>query len=77
MHTRRQTLQTLASLSLASLARADGRRGVIAEENAKPGTRDWMLTTTKIDSAVKYRCPWIEGFASAMSVRAGETVRFL
>lgn len=76
MRTRRQTIQTLASLSLAPLARADGKRGIIAEENAKAGTRDWMLAKPKIDPATKYRCPWIEGYASAMSVRAGETIRF-
>ncbi len=77
MPTRRQTIQTLAGLGLASLARgAVERRNIIAEENAKPGTRDWMLTQPRIEPAVKYRCPWIEGFASASSVRAGGTIRF-
>ena len=76
MHTRRQTIQTLASLSLATLARAEGKANVIAAENAKPGTREWMLTKTRIDPATKYRCPWVEGYASATSVRAGETIRF-
>ena len=76
MFTRRKTIQTLAGLSLASLARGAEKRGLIAEENARPGTRDWMLTRPRIEPATKYRCPWIEGFASAASVRAGETVRF-
>ena len=77
MPTRRQTIQTLAGLGLASLARGAGEtRSVIAEENAKTGTRDWMLTKPRIEPATKYRCPWIEGFASAASVRAGETMRF-
>ena len=38
MPTRRQTIQTLAGLGLATLARGAGeKRNVIAEENAKPG----------------------------------------
>ena len=48
----------------------------IREENAKPGTREWMLSKTGIDPATKYRCPWIEGYASHTSLRAGETIRF-
>src|SRR4029453_11052239 len=45
-------------------------------ENAKQGTRDWMLTKTRIDPATKYRCPWIEGYCSRASVRAGEAISF-
>lgn len=48
------------------------RRDLIARENAKPGTRDWMLANTRIDPATKYRCPWIEGYCSHTSIRAGE-----
>jgi hypothetical protein len=44
-------------------------------ENAKEGTRDWMLTNTRIDPATKYRCPWIEGYASHASIKAGETLQ--
>ncbi|MFO0941101.1 MAG: DUF6605 domain-containing protein [Pirellulales bacterium] len=49
----------------------------IATENAKPGTRDWMLTNTRIDPATKYRCPWIEGYASQASVLAGEKLQLM
>ena len=49
----------------------------IRDENAKAGTREWMLTKTRIDPATKYRCPWIEGYCSRTSVRAGETLDFL
>ncbi len=48
----------------------------ISRENAREGTRDWMLTTTRIDPPTRYRCPWIEGYCSRQSVRAGESVRF-
>jgi hypothetical protein len=49
---------------------------VIRTENEKPGTRDWMLTKTRVDPATKYRCPWVEGFCSRASVRAGEELSF-
>ncbi len=47
---------------------------LIRDENEKPGTKDWILTKPAIDHAVKYRCPWIEGYFSRSSVRAGETI---
>ncbi len=50
--------------------------GIIRRENQKPGTRDWMLTNTRIDPATKYRCPWVEGYCSRTSVRAGEEIQF-
>ncbi|HZP81059.1 MAG TPA: N,N-dimethylformamidase beta subunit family domain-containing protein [Chthonomonadaceae bacterium] len=50
---------------------------LIRAENAKPGTTDWMLTNTRVDPATKYRCPWIEGYCSRTSVRAGETIEIM
>ncbi|MBI2431520.1 MAG: hypothetical protein HYV26_01470, partial [Candidatus Hydrogenedentes bacterium] len=35
---------------------------------------DWQLTFTKVDPATQYRCPWIEGYVSHASIRAGETL---
>ncbi len=49
-----------------------GDTDLIRRENEKPGARDWMLTNTRIDPATKYRCPWIEGYCSRASVRAGQ-----
>jgi hypothetical protein len=49
---------------------------LIRRENLRPGTRDWLLRNTRIDPATKYRCPWIEGYCSRASVRAGETIHF-
>jgi hypothetical protein len=46
----------------------------ILRENQKPGTRNWLLTSTRIDPATQYRCPWIEGFCSHTSIRAGQTL---
>src|SRR5437762_2861377 len=53
-----------------------GRSDLIRRENEKPGTRDWLLTNTRIDPATKYRCPWIEGYCSHTSVRAGDRIGF-
>ena len=49
---------------------------VIRQENAKRGTRDWMLSKTRIDPETRYRCPWIEGYVSHASIEAGETIKF-
>ncbi|HEY7117371.1 MAG TPA: N,N-dimethylformamidase beta subunit family domain-containing protein [Tepidisphaeraceae bacterium] len=49
---------------------------MIHRENAKGGTRDWLLTSTRVDPKTKYRCPWIEGYCSRTSVKAGETISF-
>lgn len=60
------------ALFSASSASSD----IVRSENAKTGTRDWMLKKPRIDPATKYRCPWIEGYCSRASVRAGETISF-
>ena len=56
---------------------------LIQQENAKPGTRDWLLTRTqtvpgKINKNLDNgRCQVIEGYCSANSIRAGETLRIM
>lgn len=50
------------------------QRGLIETENAKPGTRDWILSNPQVDPVVKWRCPWIEGYFSHASARAGDEV---
>lgn len=49
---------------------------LVLRENERPGTQDWLLTDTRVDPKTKYRCPWIEGFCSRTSVRAGEEISF-
>ena len=49
-------------------------------ENAKPGTRDWMLT--KVDVVMNepvelWRSPRIEGYCSETSVAAGDTLKVM
>ena len=58
-------------------------RDLIRHENAKPGTRDWMLTNTRTDpkrqtsGLTSGRSPGIEGYCSANSVRAGEKLQIM
>ena len=81
--TRREILRTAAAGSLASsvysqVAFAQDKNAAdperIRRENDMPGTRDWMTTNVRIDPKTKYRCPWIEGYASRTSVRPGESI---
>ena len=55
-------------------AEARVRRNALQKENKKQGTRDWQLTYTKVDPATRFRCPWIEGYCSQASVKAGESL---
>jgi hypothetical protein len=76
---RRDVLKGAAALAATALVPRLGAapaRNLIREENAKPGTRDWMLSQAKIDPETKYRCPWLEGYCSRPGVRAGETISF-
>src|SRR5438552_3159731 len=52
------------------------RPDLIQKENQRTGTRDWMLTNTRIDPQTKYRCPWIEGYCSRTSVGTGQKISF-
>ena len=77
---RRDLLKSALATQTATLAGCASRRVGTAHhvdlEDLLPGTTDWMLTKTRIDPKTKYRCPWIEGYCSSASVRAGETVTF-
>ena len=78
MNSRRDFLRVAAASAAAAAfpLRAEGAENVITRENARTGTRDWLLTNTRIDPDTKYRCPWIEGYCSHTSVRAGGTISF-
>jgi hypothetical protein len=55
---------------------AQRRSSLVADENQRPGTRNWLLTKTRIEPETRYRSPAIEGFCSHTSIRAGETLQF-
>ena len=46
---------------------------LVVTENRKPGATDWQLTRVRADGD-GFRSPWIEGYCSKQSVRAGETI---
>lgn len=74
---RRDLFKTAAAAGVASsiASSAHGAQdNVITRENAREGARDWQLTYTRIDPKTRFRCPWIEGYASAASVQAGDTI---
>jgi hypothetical protein len=78
---RRDLLKGAAVSSVAAAvgfpARAQGTEETpIGAENRKAGTTDWQLTYTKVDPATRYRCPWIEGYVSEVSLRAGDNLQF-
>ena len=54
-----------------------GTAAPVAQENSLPGTREWMLSHTRIDPASKYRCPWIEGYTSHASIAPGQTLQVM
>jgi hypothetical protein len=49
---------------------------LVRRENLKPGAGDWQLTRVRPDRD-GYRTPWIEGYASRQSVRAGEKIALM
>ncbi|GAC1474129.1 MAG: hypothetical protein NVSMB9_23930 [Isosphaeraceae bacterium] len=53
---------------------ADGASpDLIREENRKPGALDWQLTRVRPDRD-GFRSPWVEGYCSKQSVKAGESI---
>jgi hypothetical protein len=80
--TRRQMLRGLAAAGLAvagpptSLFGAELAKNLVTEENQRPGTREWMLRQSRVEPKSRYRSPWIEGYCSHRSVRAGEKITF-
>lgn len=46
-------------------------------ENAQAGTRNWMLERTRVDPATKFRCPWVEGYASHCSLLPGQKLKLM
>ena len=76
---RRRLLQGMAAAGVLSaagvpayLSCSSRRPDSIRKENARPGTRDWLLTRTHVDPATRWRSPAIEGYCSRTSLRAGE-----
>ena len=67
-------VSTLVSVPASCAAPVSAIPDLIRTENDKPGTTDWLLSNTRVDPKTKYRCPWIEGYVSHTSLRAGDTL---
>lgn len=83
---RRDLLRTAVAAGLSSSLNplsagpedsSQSRRDWIRAENEKTGTTDWMLEKTRVNPKTKYRCPWIEGYCSHTSIRAGQTLSIM
>src|SRR4051812_12445544 len=63
------------TLAAGATAEGPGRDATLIErENAKEGATDWQLTRVRLDSRDGFRSPWIEGYCSKQSVKAGESL---
>src|SRR5262249_22763026 len=60
--------------SCTATAHAADAPNIIQRENAQAGARDWQLTRLRLDSISGFRSPFIEGYCSKQSVKAGETI---
>ncbi|MHC4398859.1 MAG: N,N-dimethylformamidase beta subunit family domain-containing protein [Planctomycetota bacterium] len=71
----------LTPMSRHARAFADDEPGrdatLIQRENARPGATDWQLTRVRLDKTDGFRSPWIEGYCSKQSVKAGEAIEIM
>lgn len=71
------TVPVLAGAIRAGEREQQGERsGPIVEENRKPGALDWQLTRVRYDKG-GFRSPWIEGYCSKQSVKAGDELEIM
>lgn len=70
-------LLMMAHFAPAASGEAKRDPTLIARENARPGATDWQLTRVRLDKIDGFRCPWIEGYCSKQSVKAGEPIEIM
>jgi len=66
----------LARVHRSAIGGETSSANLIREENQKAGSTDWQLTRVRPDSKL-FRTPWIEGYCSRQSVKAGESIDIL
>ncbi|TWU07202.1 hypothetical protein CA54_56070 [Symmachiella macrocystis] len=69
-------LLTTLPASAQETPEAASRRSLIVEENKLPGATDWQLTRVRPDNQ-GHRTPWIEGYCTRQSVKAGESIEIM
>jgi hypothetical protein len=57
-------------------SRAAAPNNPIVDENQRAGALDWQLTRVRVDDK-GFRSPWIEGYCSKQSVKAGESIEIM
>ena len=70
-------LVVILSASFVLSAPNERNPKLIEQENAKPGATDWQLTRVRLDNPRGFRCPWIEGYCSRQSAKAGESIEIM
>lgn len=60
----------------ADVGHASGRSNPIVAENQREGSLDWQLTRVRVDGD-GFRSPWIEGYCSKQSAKAGESIEIM
>jgi hypothetical protein len=73
-------LYLLLSSTLLVAQSSSAQHDIIKEENAKPGTTDWIITRVIREEGEHYEGGWnrrkaIEGYVSQTSIKAGETLK--
>lgn len=77
MPTKSGLLSGLLSLCLLGILSAVTQSAnPIEAENSREGSRDWQLTRVRVDKG-QFRSPWIEGYCSRQSIRAGQRIDFM
>ena len=71
------TAAAFAAPALAAEPPPARQPSLIKTENQKPGALDWQLTRLRLDKNNGFRSPFIEGYCSRQSVKAGETIEFM
>jgi hypothetical protein len=62
-----------AGQCVSAAINGDPAPSMVRVENKKPGSTDWQLTRVRADKE-GFRTPWIEGYCSRQSVKAGQTI---
>lgn len=68
---------TVVQLPALEAETTANRPGSVRAENQRPGTTDWQLTFTRVAPQTRYRSPFIEGYVSRASVKAGESLELM
>lgn len=69
------TAPIVAAMGAGHVSAENSKEGnPVVRENAEEGAKDWQLTRVRLDQRGGYRASDIEGFCSAQSVVAGETL---